>query len=148
METMQWTFVDKSDYEARGEWDSEPDKMQWRDEATGLACLIHRGPVGALCGYVGVPPGHHHFGKDYNDVDARAHGGLTFSAKCGETRENGSGICHVAPGEPELWWLGFDCAHCDDLSPQMTSHYGSEIYRNIDYVKRECARLAAQLVVA
>lgn len=49
-----WTTVDKSDWPT-GEWHQEPDKAQWIDQATGLDCLIVRGPFGALCGYVGVP---------------------------------------------------------------------------------------------
>jgi hypothetical protein len=48
------------------------------------------------------------------------HGGLTFADSCSdEVREDGGGICHIPyPGRPaDVWWLGFDCAHCDDLSP-------------------------------
>lgn len=54
MERIEYRgVVDKSGW-ARGVWDSEPDKIQWQDAETGLPCLIVRGPVGALCGYVGV----------------------------------------------------------------------------------------------
>lgn len=109
MEALEYRVVDKSDW-ARGEWDGEPDKRQWRDEATGLPCLIVRGPAGALCGYVGVPDGHPFHGKDYgecvkgSDCNQRteektwcdhspesvleAHGGITFAHGCAEiTRE-------------------------------------------------------------
>jgi hypothetical protein len=61
VETKEYRTIDKTLW-PRGEWDDEPDKMQWQDEATGLPCLIVRGPVGALCGYVGVPEGHPCFG--------------------------------------------------------------------------------------
>ena len=42
----EYRTVDKSTW-ARGPWDTEPDKMQWRDEATGLDCLYeHDSPRG------------------------------------------------------------------------------------------------------
>jgi hypothetical protein len=119
MERKTWVTVDKSGW-GPGPWLEEFDKEQWADEATGYACLIKRGPVGALCGYVGVPEGHPWHGKDYDDITPypEVHGGLTYASLCQEGPE-GETICHMAaPGEPEpLWWLGFDCAHAGDLSP-------------------------------
>lgn len=38
------------------EWDQEPDRKHWVQQ--GLDCLIVRNLMGALCGYVGVPPSH------------------------------------------------------------------------------------------
>ena len=89
----------------RGSWTDEPDKLQWIDEGTGLDCLIVRNGSGALCGYVGVGPGHPLHGVGYSQcmrtppcddswcghspgslVDV--HGGLTFADSCTEpTRE-------------------------------------------------------------
>lgn len=66
METKEYRTIDKSSW-ARGEWDQEPDKRQWRDEATGLPCLIVRNSAGALCGYVGVSTDHPLHGKDWDD---------------------------------------------------------------------------------
>src|SRR5215510_304522 len=88
MERIEYrNVVDKSDWQ-RGEWDGEPDKIQWPDEATGLPCLIVRGPIGALCGYVGVPTSHPLHGKNYDDCHVDVHGGLTFAHGCAEiTRE-------------------------------------------------------------
>lgn len=156
METKEYRTVDKSEW-PRGVWDAEPDKMQWPDPATGLPCLVVRGPSGALCGYVGVPAGHPLFGKD-NDGDAcdyiRVHGGLTFSGPCADAGDEARHICHVpGPGEPDhVWWLGFDCAHCDDLSParfdSRWARLSEETYKNIAYVRAEVARLAAQLKAA
>lgn len=126
-----------------GEWDGEPDKMQWPDEVTGLPCLIVRGPMGALCGYVGVADGHMLYGKEYgankvfscDDVcddgedsyhyacspqsHLHVHGGITFSDFCAETTDESKHICHVAAhGEPaRVWWFGFDCGHHGDWSP-------------------------------
>lgn len=119
MEHKTWATVDKSGW-GPGPWQDEPDKEQWADGATGYACLLKRGPVGALCGYVGVPAGHPWHGVGYDDIEPypEVHGGLTYSSLCQEGPE-GETICHVAaPGEPEpLWWLGFDCAHAFDTWP-------------------------------
>ena len=76
MQSKTWTYMDRSDW-PRGEWTSEPDKMQWQDEATGLPCLIVRNQSGALCGYVGVAEGHPFFGLEYSDCslpEAKPHG--------------------------------------------------------------------------
>lgn len=166
----EYRTVDKTDW-ARGPWDSEPDKIQMKDEATGLPCLIVRGPVGALCGYVGVPEGHPWHGAHYDSVGfgdkapdeydpdwyPDVHGGLTFSDGCRHDPDPAQGICHVPQdGEPDnVWWLGFDCAHCDDMTrmsypSEFRDRYPSNngIYRDVDYVKAECARLAQQVVRA
>ena len=142
-----------------GPWQDEPDKEQWPDETTGLACLIKRNHFGALCGYVGIPEGHPWHGKDYDEIGADVHGGLTYADSCEEGPEDRT-ICHVpAPGEPEpLWWLGFDCHHAWDIAPGMDAlqrehghapiRFGDMSYRPIGYVKAECASLAAQAAEA
>lgn len=163
MSERTWSFEDKTKW-SRGPWDSEPDKVQWIDPATGLDCLIHRGPSGALCGYVGVPPGHKYHGVEYDGVyhwdeeEGRSfpevHGGLTFSDSCSDkTSENGRGICHIPePGRPaDVWWLGFDCAHSGDYCPKYDSDESFSplgIYRELSYVKREVSSLAEQLAKA
>lgn len=125
--------------------------------ATGLNCWIRRGPLGNLCGYVGVNTSHPAYGYTYwtynNDGKPvtdkialrinkiQVHGGLTYSEK-----------------EGGLWWFGFDCAHLHDLSPSMEamrkdmyegrelpSFCKDEIYRNIEYVTKEVQDLAKQL---
>lgn len=81
----EWRTQHKTGW-PRGEWDQEPDKKQWTDAATGLPCLIVRNFGGALCGYVGVPPGHPDHGTDYGglDADVDVHGGLTFADACAD----------------------------------------------------------------
>ena len=156
-----WTFPERRPA-LDGPWRDEPDKAQWVDEATGLDCLIVRNRRGALCGYVGVPPGHPLHGRDYADTDLDVHGGLTYSDYCQEGAEDGPGVCHVPePGRPaEVWWLGFDCGHYYDLSPGVMEanqrlqrevgipwYRGEEgTYRTFGYVRDECASLAAQVV--
>lgn len=148
----EYRTADKSTW-GHGQWHQEPDKVQWIDPATGLDCLIVRGPSGALCGYVGVPETHPFHGKDYSDIydhDIECHGGLTFSDSCAPANDKGEayGICHVpAEGRPDhVWWFGFDCAHSGDLCPKFRQDdFGYNLYRDIDYVKAEVGSLAAQL---
>jgi hypothetical protein len=142
-----------------GPWCDEPDKVQF--QAHGYAGLIVRNQMGALCGYVGVPADHPWFDKDYEDVDADVHGGLTFAGRCREDDKE-FGICHVpAAGMPDLvWWLGFDCGHAGDFLPSynrlvaggiraLSSLFSDgDAYRDVDYVRGEVRRLAEQAAAA
>lgn len=174
-EKLQW---------GAGPWVDEDDHVLF--EHAGLPCLLHRNSMGVWCGYAAVPPGHPYHRKHYServqaDVSERAigklgpvavllhalsaddgkasleivldvHGSLTYSEECqGE-------ICHAPkPGEPaDVWWFGFDCGHCDDLSPGLRhtlrelgirDHDGEE-YRDQAYVTAETKRLAEQLAAA
>lgn len=150
--------VDRSKW-GPGEWDGEPDKVQWTDASTGLVCLAKRHPTsGNWCGYVGVAESHPWHGKSYNDegVDVDVHGGLTFAGECQEGPPEQT-ICHVpALGEADnLWWLGFDCHHAWDLAPGMAAYWreqgkehifanADEVYRSLPYVRSQCALLAAR----
>ncbi len=127
-----------------GPWHQEPDHVDF--ESDGFACILHRN--GSWCGYVAVPPGHPWHGKGYDEVRVAndewpdVHGGLTYSEKC-----HGA-VCHVAkPGESDdVWWLGFDCNHSGDVSlSDITApglRYGT--YRDVEYVRAETMKLAAQ----
>jgi len=129
------------------EWEGEPNRKHWVDEATGLDCLILRGPVRSLCGYVGVPDDHPWHGMDYNcpaieNLDV--HGGITYADACSGR------ICHGTehgdkPAHEHVWWFGFDCAHAGDLVPNLGKITDDEVYRNIAYVEAHCAKLATQL---
>jgi hypothetical protein len=139
-----------------GPWDAEDDRYEWRH--AGFPCLAVRGPMGAWCGYVGVPPGHPWHGQKYDKVelegDVEVHGGLTYGSGCSEL------ICHEPePGEPhDVWWLGFDCAHCSDIAPEfhaLLTRIGREksiailedevsFYRTLEYVTEEVNKLAVQ----
>lgn len=145
-------IVDKAEW-ARGPWDSEPDREEWRSH--GLPCLIVRAERGGnLCGYVGVPPGHPWHGKEWSEIGARVHGGLTYSERCWKDGP----ICHVPqPGEPDdVWWVGFDCAHAWDSCPGTEARmrklgFGpipNTAYRGIDYVRAEVEDLAKQAAEA
>lgn len=142
--------VDKSKW-AVGPWTTEPDKIQWQDEETGLPCLIVRNDYGALCGYVGVKEGHPYYRKHYGDVSVDVHGGLTYSDGCMEGAPEDSGICHIpSEGEPDhVWWLGFDCLHYSDYAPGQLHLFqrGPKNYCTLAYVEGQCRNLAIQLKV-
>lgn len=157
-----------------GPWMAEPDREIWIDEATGYDCLVRRHEdSGHLCGYVAVPKSHIMSGVAWSvyldDAETEeellelfrkkkaldgldVHGGITYGNEC--SGDPVLGVCHVPRdgGEDEVWWLGFDMAHYNDLRPE-TLHYealrlGYEphgVYRTFDYVKAECVRFAAQL---
>ena len=159
MQTKTYTTIDRDSMGwPSGEWDGEPDKVQWQDSATGLPCLAVRNPLlGHWCGYVGVSGHHPMHGLEYRDVDIYAHGGVTYSDACQPTEDESTGICHAPDdGEPDhVWWFGFDCAHCFDWSPQQAKNergrgypftkVGSESYKTLAYVQQQCAELASQL---
>jgi hypothetical protein len=160
-----WATVDKADW-GDGPWHDEPDKVQWVDAATGLDCMVRRGPMGGWCGYVGVPPDHLFHGAGYSDVDVEVHGGLTFGDSCDEEGDPAEAICHTPfPGRPaDVWWLGFDCGHCFDLQPGLEARMRDlrlpptrlpdlpdhlrDTYRTLEYVREQTTALAAQLAGA
>jgi hypothetical protein len=153
-------------------WKSEPKEIDFIDSETGYPCALRRGPMGHWCGYIGVPRSHPWHGKDYNhkqdippdfvdrfeatidDVGAinvlcaagtadlkscapivlliRCHGGLTFA-------DRGAWISDAA-----TWWLGFDCAHSEDLCPGSPFLRGG-IYRDVAYVEETCRRAAKDI---
>src|SRR5688572_6418858 len=132
-----------------GPWNDEPDRLDFR--FNGLPCILSRGTSGAWCGYVGVPPGHPWHGQPYDDIRPSVHGGLTYAAKCRGL------VCHVPePGEsPDVWWLGFDCAHAFDFGPALAAlakfpEYWAihDKYWTIDEAKAETEHLAAQAIAA
>lgn len=154
-------------------WFREDNKVDF--EADGFRCVMRRGPVGAWCGYVGVPKSHPWYGKGYSDTikptpdmlgprDPDDHGAIdllcmSFSGTSPEEalsitlamRIHG-GLTYAADHEPfgkpdGLWWFGFDCAHAGDLCPGMERYgfHDGDIYRDQQYVVAECQSLAAQL---
>lgn len=80
MQTIEYSTADKSQW-GHGPWLQEPDKVQWKDEETGLPCLIVRNRGGAWCGYVGVSEGHKFYGIGYSSC---VHGAACPTPKDGE----------------------------------------------------------------
>ncbi len=131
----------------KGPWSDEPSRIEFVHG--GFPCVLHRGGGRAWCGYVGVGKDHPWYEKDYDDVAADVHGGLTYAEHCQGC------ICHVVKEgeEDNLWWLGFDCAHAGDLLPldvllriNGIEPYGT--YRDVAYVEAETKNLAEQAKIA
>ncbi len=159
--------VDKSEW-LRGPWDAEPDELFWTDEATGYRCRLWRNSRGGhLCGYVAVPESHPLHGISYSAVvpeslrpfvDRVMEGPIgkrsaidVFCLAGGMAMEVGmlfdthGGITFSDEVDGE-WRYGFDCAHANDLQPGYEVRYRvGGIYRDVEYVKAECASLARQL---
>lgn len=137
---MKTIKIDKTSW-GNGPWQNEPDRLQWVH--FGYACLIVRQPeLGHFCGYVGVDNSHPLYMKEYGEANVDVHGGPTYSDKC-------SGIiCHIPEqGMPDdVWWIGFDCAHSEDMSPGMRYTFATHgTYKDIEYVQKEVNSLAEQL---
>lgn len=106
--------------------------------------VLHNG-IGYRCGYVLIPEGHLWHGKDYGEIDADVHGGLTYSED-----------------EQGEYWIGFDCAHSGDardpaLTPEslnrslgrfsrMSDDHGS--VKTTEFVETECRSLCEQAAAA
>ncbi len=94
-----------------------------------IECEVIRNSVGALCGYVFINSDNSLYRLDYDEISNRIdyypHGGLTYASD-----HNGS------------WKVGFDCAHAGDLCPNLPTNYGGGIYRDMEFVKSECMKLA------
>lgn len=99
-------------------------------------CFAKRGPVGAWCGYVRIPENHVVYKKGYTELDIECHGGLSFSD-------------FGLPNHPEEqgWFIGFDCAHCTDIAPEMFFYFGFDggTYRTKEYVIEELKNIVIQL---
>ena len=132
-----------------GPWDAEPsDGAMWTDPATGYACAVVRNDFGAWCGYVGVPAGHPWHRADYDALEVTVHGGLTYGQSARPSR---AAFGRVVDG---LFWLGFDCAHWNDLSPGMPTTWREgdrappPVYRTEAFARAEVTALAAQAAAA
>lgn len=124
-------------------------EKDWTTQA-GLRAVVVIHPAGHRCGYVGVPAGNKYHGKEYDDVPADVHGGLTYAGGSGD---------YPAPAEG-LWWLGYDCAHLGDANdPELMQGEYKEIFmrrgqigcegdsvKSLDYCVQECESLANQLI--
>lgn len=156
------------------EWETEPDEL-WINECV---CL-RRSHLGHWCGYVGVGLSHPLYGKQPEDLvpkpdsfDAREYDTvrtpviplMLFASRedleAGLTRldlalDVHGGVTWAGPahwGASPLWWIGFDCGHANDMSPETNSYYDNEEllafkkYRNLEYAKKEVLGLARQIM--
>lgn len=125
-------------------------------EAFGLLCRVLDGPFKNYNGYVALPKSHPYWGKDYNDIPIRVHGGLTFGGQ-------GGGVAYLRPyvlggkekgkldpmswPDPNLWWIGFDTSHLGDFITYNNESHPDPcgVFWTIEMVERETEELAKQL---
>lgn len=126
-------------------WENEPDKVSFKYH--GYDCLIRRNPnLETLCGYVAIPKGNRFYNiDDTNPIcdDLQVWGGLTF--------------CGHLPKRAEFY-LGFDCAHAQDLVPASEKLHQmmhpnqqyvvdpSVTYKDVNFVKSELHSLVDQII--
>lgn len=89
-----------------GPWATEPDLVEWRLEGVTYPLMIIRGGMGALCGYVGVPPAHPCHGRAHTNFNLTASGPSW-------------GLLVPTGDAPDVWWLGFDCGGSRERAPLM-----------------------------
>lgn len=125
-----------------------PEMLLTKGEHEGYEWEVTNNGIGYRCGYVRIPAGHPWHGRDYDDVDASVHGGLTYAehdADCGKG------------GDDADWWLGFDCAHAGDaadpslpgrdgkpLDARLVHHFPGDTIKDTGYAVRECISLIDQ----
>lgn len=123
-------------------WENEPNYKTFM--LGDYHCVIIRNrSLGHLCGYVGVSYDHPFYAKHYSEFGelVRVHGELTYSAY---------GIKKLNEN-PNMWYLGFDCAHYGDFVPSMENlfHFKKEeyakSYKTIEFVENELVQLVDQL---
>lgn len=142
------TTIDRSKW-FHGPWDNEPDRTTWTDAGTGVVCVAIRQDTGYWCGYIGVDKNHPWFGNRELDEkpEVRVHGGVTY-ARAGNQAVPGRNVLYKSQ---DFWWIGFDCAHSGDISPAYFTKDASDLaiwdgYRDLPYVREQCAKLARQSV--
>jgi hypothetical protein len=118
-----------------------PDCVLAEGEHAGFEFVVTHNRMGYRCGYVRVPKGHPWHGKEFHEIDAEVHGGLTFSEPDKPCNKGGADDAH---------WLGFDCAHSwDAQDPALPSEhhmpsFGPASVRTQEYVEAECRSLCEQ----
>lgn len=111
----------------------DPKHLLSEGEHVGFAWITKHNGIGYRCGYIAVGKDHPWYRQDFDQINAVVHGGLTWSMN-----------------EGDVYWIGFDCAHCDDAqdpslpcdSPFASRTYG--VIRTTAYVEEECRRLCEQ----
>lgn len=86
--------------------------------------------AGYANGYVAVPPEHPYFGKDYDDIDAEVHGGITFTKDSDTVKKHWDNLpddIEFLDGATEIpsgWYIfGFDTMHYGDTLETCPKEY-------------------------
>lgn len=145
-----------------GPWNQEVDYEV--DFYEGIMYFLDRKDFGNWAGYVRIPEDHPLYKiKDYDEIPVEVHGGLTFA-------ENKPAIWSLRNEEDieklELFggknwlWIGFDCAHYEDLIPYLGALEEAaginlrkfkfitrplKTYRDINFARQECFSMIDQM---
>lgn len=115
----------------------EPDEYKFSYK--GFLCFIGRHPLYKhLCGYVCFNRLNNRIILDsYNDI--QVHGGITYVGKA-------NGVWNNKFRHNDMF-IGFDCNHCYDFSPNLSLHYDDDIsYKTIDYCIIQCKLMVDQIL--
>jgi hypothetical protein len=148
-----------------GPWRDEPeDRAQWSDGLTGYPCLAIRSTLGCWAGYVGVCPHHPAFGQELEIGHVNWHCYTDETHYIEPPPEDADAVVDV--NDPKgsilscvrmpdyLWFFGFDFAHAGDAIPsaaamdvhiRTTPRGTKETYKDLDYVKKTCTKIALEL---
>lgn len=131
--------------------------QETRFEYKGFPCVVLFTNMGHRCGYVGLPMENKYYTQNYDDIPIDCHGGLTYASFYLSLQE-----------ETNLWWIGFDTAHCFDksdfekakeyfkdepevmksilFSEELNKRYdiGGEV-RSLEYCIEECKNIVDQI---
>ena len=133
--------------------------VEKRFEYRGYPCVVIFQTIGHRCGYVGLPKNSKYYEVGYDEIDIDCHGGLTYASDR-----------LYEQNDTDIWWIGFDCAHCDDskdyesLYKYYTDDRSREMFnfwkeldqkypinditvKDLDYVVKECESIVDQLYV-
>ena len=101
--------------------------------------------IGTINGYVEIPKDNPLYGKHYDEIDIKCHGGLTFSGEMGDFE----------------YCIGFDTNHLGDAKSTNPKHYwGKEeeciwnqmvncegdTFKDEEYVENECKKIINQIL--
>jgi len=174
IEKHVFTSEQKLAYWGYGEWVEEPDECYW--EYRGLKCEIKRhaqieneslAGMGHLCGYVILPKDHPWEEMEYDKINVDVHGGITYSRILEDgLTQIGFDCAHFVDETPFTTekMLKFMMTQVEKDSEQYFRYRESlermmdtkslrlfqtkKTYRNIDFVKAECEKLADQAIEA
>lgn len=127
-----------------GSWCDEPDELTFIDEETGLECRIERDrEEGYLRGGVFF------LGKEDKKMDIFSKNIQVYGGGL-QPVSLVSATCYDYINIFLKWFISFHCGHDGDLRPfSLSSQMGEDItgstYKDIEFVKAECRKLAKQL---
>lgn len=125
------------------EWEHESNFLEFIDDSTGYKCFILRDEKwGSLWGFVRLPHEHSHK-HDIKKLKIRARGWIVPDANkyfCYKFKPN----LPVDDFTRESYLVFFSCSDVNDLLPYLEGNRYAK-YRNIEYVKNECKKLAKKL---